>query len=134
MSSFGASAVIFDGAGRVLLVRDRHEGREHFVPPGGTVEADESPREGAEREVLEECGVVAQAGPLVGVYWSRADRWLSFGFLAAIQSGAPVAQAGEGILALGWFDPENLPTPTPTIASALIADAVAGKRGVYREI
>lgn len=134
MSRFGASAVIFDRDGRVLLVREIHEGREHFVPPGGTAEAGESPRQCAERELLEECGVTAEVGTLVGVYWSKADNWLSFGFLAAMRSGPPAAQSDEGILAIGWFDPENLPTPTPSIASALIADAAAGARGVYREI
>jgi 8-oxo-dGTP diphosphatase len=66
MRAFGAAGVIFDPRGRVLLVRESHlewePEQEPYVPPGGTVESGETPREAAEREIFEECGVVAKAG------------------------------------------------------------------------
>jgi ADP-ribose pyrophosphatase YjhB (NUDIX family) len=60
-------AVVHDAAGRLLLVRrgrDPHRGR--WSLPGGRVEADESPAQAIEREVLEETGLVARAGAPVG--------------------------------------------------------------------
>ncbi|MFF0296791.1 NUDIX domain-containing protein [Kitasatospora sp. NPDC004615] len=57
----GAEVWVFDPAlTRVLLVRNRHRG---WVPPGGKVEDDETPREAAARELREETGLVAQLLP-----------------------------------------------------------------------
>jgi ADP-ribose pyrophosphatase YjhB (NUDIX family) len=130
--------VIFDATGSVLLVRESHPewepDDEPYVPPGGTVEPGETPREAAAREIAEESGVVATVGEFLGVYVSLADDFVAFGFLAQITSGSPSVPAGGEIVDVGWFDPTNLPSPCPTLATALIADAVAGRRGVYREI
>lgn len=57
MPPFAAEAWAFDETFRhVLLVKHRWRG---WVPPGGTVEPGESPREAAGRELLEETGVTA---------------------------------------------------------------------------
>jgi ADP-ribose pyrophosphatase YjhB (NUDIX family) len=138
VAGYGAAGVIFDGHGRVLLVRESHPEwepeQEPYVPPGGKVEPGETPREAAEREIFEECGVVAKAGELLGVYVSKADEWFAFAFLAQITAGVPAVPAGGEIAEVGWFDPCDLPTPCPSLATALIADAVEGRRGVYREL
>jgi ADP-ribose pyrophosphatase YjhB (NUDIX family) len=61
----GAVAVAGD---RLLLVRrGREPGRGLWSVPGGRVEAGESLVEAVERELLEETGVVARCGPLLGV-------------------------------------------------------------------
>ena len=138
MGALGAAGVIFDSHGRVLLVRESHPEwepeQEPFVPPGGTIEPGETPRDAAEREIFEECGVVAKAGALLGVYVSRADDFLAFAFLADITDGVPAVPPSGEIVEVGWFDPAALPTPCPSLATALIADAVDGRLGVYREI
>ena len=138
MAGYGAGGVIFDGQGRVLLVRESHPEwepeQEPYVPPGGTVEAGETPREAAEREIFEECGVVAKVGPLVGVYVLTAEDWFAFGFLAQITAGIPAVPAGDEIVEVGWFDPLDLPTPCPSLSTAMIADALEGRLGVYREL
>ena len=134
MSGFGAAGVIFDSHGRVLLVRQSHPEwepeQEPFVPPGGG-RAGETPRDAAEREIFEECGVVAKAGALLGVYVSRADDFLAFVSLAEITAGVPAVPPSGEIVEVGWFDPANLPTPCPSIATAVIADA-ASRVGVYQ--
>ena len=52
--------------GRMLVVHDSF--RRHWTIPGGVVDADESPRDGAEREAREEAGLPVAAGPVLGVF------------------------------------------------------------------
>ncbi|MFC8195491.1 NUDIX domain-containing protein [Streptomyces sp. NPDC057298] len=65
----GAAALFRDAEGRVLLVEPNY--REGWALPGGTVEsdADETPRQGARRETLEEIGLDLPVGRLLAVDW-----------------------------------------------------------------
>ena len=132
--AYGAAVVVRDRDGRVLLVRERYGGRDHFVPPGGTVEPGETPRDAAAREAHEECGVRISVGEFIGVYVSRADGWLAIAFEGRITGGEPTPQRHEGISDVGWFDLAALPAPVPSMATALLADVAAGRRGVYGEV
>lgn len=61
-----AATVIFtDESGRVLLCEPAY--KEVWEAPGGAVEADESPRDAAVREVKEEFGLVIEPGRLIAV-------------------------------------------------------------------
>lgn len=60
--------------GLLLLVQrgiDPWRGKWHM--PAGYVEVDEAPREAAEREALEETGLVVRAGKLVDCYLDTSD-------------------------------------------------------------
>ena len=62
-----SAGVIFDSTGeRVLLVR-RSDNGQWDVPSGG-IDPGESAAEACAREVLEETGLVVEAGRLIGVY------------------------------------------------------------------
>lgn len=56
-----------DGAGRVLLVEPTY--KPVWEVPGGVVERDESPRDGAAREVKEELSLAIVPGRLLAMDW-----------------------------------------------------------------
>jgi len=96
----GARAVIPDGDQKILLVRQRHEGRDIWMLPGGGVEEGEDARQAAVREVKEETGLDIE---VVRLLWhveevsaGRGQRFVNF-FLA---------EATGGTLGLG-ADPER---------------------------
>ena len=62
---------LFDPQGRFLIVKPTY--RDHWLMPGGLVEADESPTHGAIREVREELGLVIDKLDLVCVAYHRDD-------------------------------------------------------------
>ena len=71
-----AAALLTDESGAVLLVKPWY--RDHWLLPGGVTEAEESPRQCAEREAEEEIGVAVTATALLTVHWmppaARAGR------------------------------------------------------------
>jgi ADP-ribose pyrophosphatase len=64
----GVGAIIVD-AGRIALVKRGHAPlRGEWSIPGGMLELGETVRQGAEREALEETGLVVRATELLGVF------------------------------------------------------------------
>jgi 8-oxo-dGTP pyrophosphatase MutT (NUDIX family) len=65
-----AGALIFDGAGRLLILKPNYKKR--WTIPGGQIEADgESPWEACRRETREECGLEIVRGRLACVDFLR---------------------------------------------------------------
>ncbi len=64
----GVAAIVLRD-GQVLLVqRGREPAKGTWGLPGGMLELGETVAEGVRREVLEECGVEIEVGPLAGVF------------------------------------------------------------------
>lgn len=107
-----ACAALIVAAGRVLLVRRRHQpGRGLWCLPCGFAEADEPPAQAACREVREETGLTVAAGPLLGAYHYTDDPrgagillvfWASCADLGALA-------AGDDADDIGFFAPGALP-------------------------
>jgi 8-oxo-dGTP diphosphatase len=98
--------VIFDPAGRVLLVRRKHEpfAGSHALP-GGFVEMGETVESGCRREVREEVGIKVDDLSLVGVYSDpkRDPRghMVSVAYVTVLPSTVP-PRAGSDAASAEW--------------------------------
>ena len=83
--------VIPDEEGKILMVKQSHEGKDIWMVPGGAIEAGENAAEAAAREVLEETGLEVRVGRLLWhveeVSESRGQRFVNF-FLAERTGGS----------------------------------------------
>ena len=96
----------FDGAWHVLLIR--HEHGRHISFPKGHVEAGESERQTAEREILEETGVRVHthtARYLASQPWPFPGS-LMLGFIAHAEPDAP--HASEELEDARWFSADEV--------------------------
>lgn len=69
----GVKVAAFDGAGRLLLVRNGYGRSELWVLPGGGVGWREAPEAAVRRESMEEVGCRLSALRAIGEYRSRAE-------------------------------------------------------------
>ncbi|WP_102161143.1 NUDIX hydrolase [Zhihengliuella halotolerans] len=100
-----AAVVVYDSAGRILLVRKR--GTSKYMQPGGKLEQDEAPVQAAIRELHEELGLTFTPGSLTDRgQWRGAaanepgTELLAYVFDAALADavqpdGGPVHDAGS---------------------------------------
>jgi 8-oxo-dGTP diphosphatase len=113
----------------VLLVqRAVDPGRGKWDIPGGFLEPDELPQEGAIRELREETGLAITPTDLLGFYMDdypygppgSQEKVLIVYFLATATGDAHPADDAS---AIGWFVPDDLPGPAdlafPHLARAL---------------
>jgi 8-oxo-dGTP pyrophosphatase MutT (NUDIX family) len=128
--SRGAAAVIFDGAGNVLLVKENYD-RRRWSLPGGAVEPGESDEEAVIREVAEETGVVARVDDLIGSY-GLDNGFTAVAFVCSIVEGEPAVPPTGEIAEVTWSPATQLPSPRSNILHYAVPDAVAGVRGVQR--
>lgn len=92
--ALGVSAIVFDGRGRVLLVRRGQPPAQGFWhAPGGKLEAGEGLAEGARREVREETGLEVEIGPIMAVVERRQEgfHYVIIDFLAQLKDPAQTA-------------------------------------------
>ncbi|MCG5216303.1 NUDIX domain-containing protein [Streptosporangium soli] len=118
-----ARVVCLDGEDRVLLLRwrDPVSGRILWEPPGGGIEAGETPLQAARRELAEETGLPEAAVRDVCVLvrrdgWWRGRRSIATEpfYLARFDHRPQVRPAGftaeerETFLGFGWFSPGEI--------------------------
>lgn len=129
--SMYATAFVYDGSGRILLIRENY-GDHRYGPPGGAVDEGESPQDAAVREAMEEVGVTVEVRHLIGIRWATrgGERFLGFGFLCDLVAGTPhIPDPGE-IAEVGWFDPAQLPSPATHMLREFALPALRGARGL----
>ena len=111
----GTAATVFNDAGRVLIVQRGHAPRKgSWGLPGGLLDLGESLRDGARREVREECAVDVAVHDVIGVFepiYRDAEGRIEFHYVvidywATYLSGD--ATAGDDAMAVAWVDPARM--------------------------
>ena len=118
----GCGALIIDESGEktFLLKRSNNSknGRGEWNRPGGTVEFGEKLEEAVKREIREEVGVEIKILKPLGYtdHLAENEHWISFGFLARVESGVPKNMEPDKHDEVGWYNfnqlPNNLAQPT----------------------
>lgn len=132
-------AVFRDQEGRVLLMETRY--KEDWELPGGVVEGNESPRVGAEREVLEEIGLTVRFGnaaiidwmpPYLG--WSDAIEFIfDGGTLDTDVAQGIVSTDPQELVAAHWVDPQDLELRVTELSARRIRLLLAGFNGMTED-
>jgi 8-oxo-dGTP diphosphatase len=118
-------SVVFDDAGRVLLIRRKNPPFQgYFALPGGFVDAGETTEAAALRELKEETGIEGSSPRLVGVY-SDPRHLVSVAYLVSavsyeVQAGDDAADAQ---FVANWRD-----QPLAFDHQKIIADAFAAAK------
>lgn len=112
LPAVGVGAVVFDGAGRVLLVRRARPPKAGFwTVPGGKLEPGESLVECCRREVREETGLAVEPGPIVAVADRRHEgfHYVIVDFAARLSGGsASEPRAADDAAEARWVAPDAL--------------------------
>lgn len=138
-----ARVLLFDAQGRLLLLQGHdpaQPGRQWWFTPGGGLEAGESHREAAARELAEETGFAIAAESLVGPVWERSA-WFDFMDTPFVQheeffTAVLADDAASGSLAWTeaeadtidesrWFSPSELASVTIEIFPTTLRELIS---------
>lgn len=128
-----ATLVVATHGNRILLLRRRKDpNRGLWSPPGGKLEAGETPLAGAGREFMEETGLHPQGLHLAAVVSevdvASGDEWLMFVF-GARATGEPVGDPSEGVPR--WVPMADVARlPKPPADDQILAAALSGPPGI----
>ncbi len=111
--------LIFDEQERVLLMRERTDGR--WSAPGGWADAGDRPSDAVVREIAEETGYPARAERLIACldrdvqgHTPQLPVHVYKLFFACVVTGPAVAPAALETLDVGWFALSELPPLSPS--------------------
>lgn len=106
-TDMGATGMVIDSGGRVLLVR--HSYRPGWSLPGGAVDRGEPPAAAVLRELAEEVGLAGGMAELAGLYTRRVG-WVSNVIAFYRVTGGTVAfRPNWEIREILWVDPAQPP-------------------------
>lgn len=120
LHSVSVAGVVVRDDGRVLAIRRADNGT--WEPPGGVLELDERPEDGAVREVLEETGIRVSVERLTGVYKNMRR-----GIVALVFRCRPVAgteRTSSESTAVEWLTPDEVEKWMGEVYAVRVLDAL----------
>lgn len=122
LHSVSVAGVVVREDGRVLAIRRADNGA--WEAPGGVLELDERPEDGACREVLEETGIEVAPVRLTGVYKNMARGVVALVFLCRPAGG--VERTSDESTAVRWLTREEVQTLMTEAYAVRVLDALDG--------
>lgn len=104
LHSVSVAGVVVREDGRVLVIKRADNGA--WEAPGGVLELDERPEDGACREVLEETGITVEADRLTGVYKNMTRGVVALVFRCRPVGG--VERTSSESVDVRWFTREDV--------------------------
>jgi ADP-ribose pyrophosphatase YjhB (NUDIX family) len=130
-----AGAVIWDGEGRILLVKPTY--KDGWDIPGGYAEPGESPAEAITRELSEEIGLHRRPRRLLLVDWAplpdEGDKLLFVFDGGTLGDASEVVPDGGEIAEARFFSPAEIGPLMPERLAQRIITAVSGTGDPYAE-
>ena len=124
----GVRALIVDGQGRLFLARRGPQARNErglWEFPGGSVEFGETLQAALKREIGEEFGIEIEVGELLDVVDhilpAESQHWVSPTYLCTITAGEPRILEPHKCSEIGWFWPDEMPSPLTQISRENLA-------------
>ena len=124
----GVRALVFDGEGRIFLVKHSYVAGWHL--PGGGVEKGETLLAALERELREEGNIEVAEPPLLhAVYFNRRVSRRDHVALYVVRDFRQIAppQPNREIVEHGFFSPQALPADTSRATRERIAEVLTGR-------
>jgi len=123
--SVSVAGVVVRGDGRILVIQRRDN--QHWEPPGGVLELNETFEAGVRREVLEETGVEVEVERLTGVYKNLPRGIVAMVFRCNPQSNA--VPSTDEARAVDWLTVDEIteqmdPAYAVRVTDALLPDGV----------
>ena len=107
MYGIGTSGVLVNQFNQILLIQ--RDDTRTWAPPGGALDLNELPPDGAAREVKEETGIIAMPVRLTAVHYIPFKPRPLIGFtFRCIQRGGEIKTSEES-LQVGYFTPDQFP-------------------------
>jgi mutator protein MutT len=116
-----AGALIFDDAGKVLLLKHRFRAGSGWGLPGGFLEAGEQPLEALKRELHEEIGVEVETAEVFTARSFRKPRQVEILFCCRITGTAK--PRNMEVERAEWFSIDSLPDGLPRDQRLLVERA-----------
>ena len=102
----GVTGIVFNEKNEILLLKHTYRGHSWSLP-GGYLKAKEHPREGLEREVKEESGLVVSMDEQLKTRTDRETARLDICYIGTLIGGD--FKPSEEVSEYGFFNMENLP-------------------------
>ena len=120
LHSVSVAAVITDDHGRALLIRRRDN--QHWEPPGGVLEVEESVTDGLEREALEETGLRVAPLALTGVYKNMRRGIVALVFKCQVTGGQ--LSINDEVSEFKWATRDEVETMVTEAFAVRVLDAM----------
>jgi 8-oxo-dGTP diphosphatase len=112
--SVSVAGIVVNHEGRVLVIRRRDN--NHWEPPGGVLELDETFEEGVRREVHEETGIWVTVERLTGVYKNMTRGIVALVFRCAPQTnGVTTTEESREVLWMSLDEVRKVMIPSYSV-------------------